>query len=374
MDKKRSKTRWPNVVRYPDGTYYAFVTPLHGGKAKEVSLRTKKASIVPDALKIAEARSQKGNFAGAQIRLKDVMGEYLEKKAKEWKPRTYQTNAQIINANILPFFGRYKLTEIDHNAWDEYVKRHEIKWFYNHRSILTGLLSWAMRKNWLEAMPLVFELPKHTPRPRRILKPKEVLYIVDAATGRLELFIHLILFHGLRGIEATERKFEDVNFEHSYLSIPDAKTGTRSIPLLKYTLKLLEQERSKSTSPYLFAHRDDPNKHADKFWFRKSWLKMLKKAGLVNHDGTTFNITPHDLRATGEKYASKLSNFTATEREKMFGSSVEVQDGIYITEFFVEELRGLESAMIDPEKGVSGLKDLLESKLSGWDKVGRESL
>lgn len=370
---KRSKTRWKDVVRYPDGMYYAFIVPLHGGVAKEISLRTKKASMVPDALKIAEARAQKAEFSGSRLTFSDTIEEFLEKKRKEWKPRTYKTNLQIVRADLKPFFKKFKLTEIDHNAWDVYVKKVSSKSLQNHRSILTGFLDWCMRRNWIEAMPLVFELPKHTRRSRRILKPAEVLSLVGAANGRLELFVHLILFHGLRGIEATERKFLDVNFEHSYLKIPDAKTGTRVIPLFKYTLALIERERAFNNGSYIFAHRDNPRRHADPGWFRKGWKKLLKDAGLHDHQGKLFDITPHDLRATGEKYASKLPNFTATERENMFGSSSEVQDSIYITEFFVEELRGLESAMIDPKKGVQGLEKLLQSKLSDWDNSGRES-
>jgi hypothetical protein len=103
---------------------------------------------------------------------------------------------------------------------------------------------------------------------------------------------------------------------------------------------------------------------------------MLKNAKLVDAKGEPLDITPHDLRATAEKYASRLTTFTRTEREKMFGSRVEVQDNIYITEFFVEELRGLESAMIDPEKGISGLNEILNIKHlalgESWDGGANE--
>lgn len=381
MTKKRSPTRWPNVVRYPDGTYYAFIKPLHGGASKEVSLRTKKAMQVPDALKIAEYRAQLAGFSGSRIYFNDVVDDYLAEKRngayvtkKKWKPRTAIENAKIIEKHLRPFFGKKKLTEIDHRVWADYVSRQAVSDYMNHRNLLWNFLKWCVYKNWLPAMPMEFLLPEHKRRPRRILKPHEIRGIVEKSTGLLEIFVHLTLFDGLRDEETRLAEFADVNVARSFLMIPDSKTNEpRAVPLLSYTLNLILAQRKRSKGPYIFPNRRNAKRPASKGWFRKSWKKMLKAANLEGED-----ITPHDLRATSEKYVSKLTRFTDTEREKMFGSSVEIQNSTYITEFFVDELRGMEAAMLDSEKGVTGLEEILQSKQTAlgndWDESSSKDL
>lgn len=373
---KRRPTRWHNVCRYPDDTYYAFVKPMHGGHAKEVSLRTKKASQVPDALKIAEMKVQRSMFAGSRLSFGETVGDYIAERAKDWKPRTRVEAEKIIEGHLKPFFGKYKLVDIDHNLWADYVKKKAVKDYMNHRSIVVNFIEWAMYKNWLQARPMVFKLPKHRRRSRRILKPEETKAIVSSCKGKLEIFVHLCLFHGMRGNEATIRRYSEINTQSAFITIPDSKTNLpRTLPLLSFTAALLVRDAKNSKSPFLFPKRKNPRAHASSGWFRKAWVRMLKDAKLVDEKGEPQDITPHDLRATGEKYAAKLTKFTRTNREKMFGARVEVQDNTYITEFFVEELRGLESAMLDAEKGVDGLKEILQSRASGlgglWDEKSK---
>lgn len=369
---KRRPTRWPNVYRYPDDTYYAFVKPIHGGNAKEVSLRTKKASQVPDALKIAEMKVQRSFFAGSRLSFGETIDDYVKERAREWKPRTLAEAKKIIEGHLKPFFGKYKIVEIDHNLWDSYVKKKVVGDYMNHRSILVNFITWAMYKNWLQARPMVFKLPKHRRRSRRILKPEEIKAVISNCKGKLEIFVHLCLFHGMRGNEATVRRYSEIDMRNAFLTITDSKTNLpRTVPLLTFTMALILRDSKGSKSPYLFPKRARAREHASSGWFRKAWVKMLKDAKLVDEKGEPEDITPHDLRATGEKYAAKLTKFTRTEREKMFGSRVEVQDSTYITEFFVDELRGLESAMLDTDKGVDGLEKILQSRalaLGGiWD-------
>jgi integrase len=372
VDKtKRQPTRWPNVVRYPDGTYYAFIKPMHGGPSKEVSLRTKKAMQVPDALKIAELKVQRSLYSGSRLTLEQSIDDCLEEKKRDWKPRTYIENKKIANNYLKKYLGHYKLTEIDHNVWAEFVKKKVVGDYMNCRYVLRGFLGWAMEKNWLPVMPLQFRLPKRKRRPRRILKPAEITAIVKVVSGKLEIFVHLCLFHGLRGnSEATPRQYTDINFENASLLIPDSKTGiARAIPLLHFTLQLIERDQRVAKSRFIFPNQANRAKFASAGWHRKSWRTALKKAGLIDAEGEPQDITPHDLRATGEKYAAKLTTFTRTEREKMFGSSVDIQDSTYLTEFYAEELRGMEAAMLHDQKGVEGLEKILESKALALGQV-----
>lgn len=369
-EKKRKRTRWPNVIRYPGGTYYAFIKPKKGGDAKEFSLRTKKAAMVPAALQLAELKAERSLFSGSRLTLNETIGDYIFEKKKDWKPRTYSLNIKLIERHIKPFFGKDKIIDIDHNRWGEFCRKTKLKDVMNIRNLLRNFLTSCMYNNWIPAMPLKFKLKKHSRRPRRILKPHEITAIIQNCTGTFEIFVHLCLFHGLRGSEATERKYSDYDPQRNCLLIPETKTGIpRAIPILTFTGELIEAERAKAKSGYIFPKRGARREHASSGWHRKSWVKMLKAAKLVDAEGEPQDITPHDLRATGEKYAAKLPAFTRTEREKMFGAKVEVQDSIYITEFFVDELRGLESAMIDDQKGVDGLRKILESRAAGLGEV-----
>ncbi|MGE0528769.1 MAG: hypothetical protein AB7P49_17015, partial [Bdellovibrionales bacterium] len=241
---KRAKTRWPNVFRYPDGTYYAFIKPMHGGPAKEVSLRTKKAMQVPDALKLAELKVQRSLYTGSKLTLAQSIDDYLSDRKPDWKPRTYAENSKIAENYLKVHFGKMKLTDIDHNAWTEYVKKKVVGDYMNHRYVLRNFLTWCMEKNWLPVMPLNFRLPRRRRRPRRILRPDEITALIQHVHGKLEIYVHLCLFHGLRGgSEATPRQYTDISWEKGALLIPDSKTNIpRGVPLLNFTLQLLQRD------------------------------------------------------------------------------------------------------------------------------------
>lgn len=355
---KRAKTRWSNVIRYPDGTYYAFIKPIHGGPAKEYSLRTKKATLVPDALKIAELKVQRSMYVGSKLTFNETIDDHLAARKSDWKPRTYETNRYIVAAHLKPFFGKMKIADIDHNAWDEFTAKKIVHDYMNQRSVLRNFLEACVRKNWIGQMPLDFKLPKHKRRPRKILKPNQIRQLFTHASGRLEIFIHLMLFNGPRPDEARTVKFEHVNFVEHYLTFPDSKTGVpRTVPLLPETLALIKAAKDKADGPYLFSNRNGSNRPASLGWHRKGWKKLLKQAGLAEA-----GITPHDLRATAEKYVAKDRAFTGAQREKMFGASVAIQNSTYVTEFFIEELRGMERVMLDEKTGVPGLAKIIHSK------------
>jgi len=93
--------------------------------------------------------------------------------------------------------------------------------------------------------------------------------------------------------------------------------------------------------------------------FNKPFKTMLKRTTVNRH------ITPHDLRATYEKFAHVNPNFTDTQREKMVGASAEVQRRVYLNSFTADDLRGLEQVVDFKELGPA-----LELKIVNGGKLG----
>lgn len=115
-------------------------------------------------------------------------------------------------------------------------------------------------------------------------------------TDHLKPLVLLVMNTGLRRGEALGLKWNDIDFDHSILTVQaqNAKSGKiRHIPLNREALEVLTKWREQeNTSSYVFA-----NKNGERLTeIKTAWRQLLKRAGITN-----FRF--HDLR---HHFASRL--------------------------------------------------------------------
>lgn len=354
---KREATAHPNIFRYPDGTFY-----FRRGTS-EFSLRTKEWKAAVRAVEIAIKRREQREGLSRRLKFEEAWPEYWEHKndlasgsvvgKRKLRAGTLREINYIMTKHLLPFFGNTQIFKIDEDTWDLYCAQATVGDLSNHRKVLTTFLKWCKRKHYIKLVPQ-FEIPQVRRRPRRILKEHEILALFKSAEGALLLFLSMALFMGMRRSEIMGLRWDQVHLDEGFLELKgdDTKTNRgRVIPLNPRVKALLEARPRRAGSAYVFPNAADLKRPAHPDGLKTAWHTCKRRAGLGDED-----ITWHDLRATGEKFAHASRSFTESQLEKFFGSSIDVQRRIYV-KFDADDLRGIEQAV-----DVPGLGELFEAK------------
>lgn len=384
---KRTKLAFhPNCFRYANG-----IIGYRKGKL-EFSLKTEDEREAIEKLKFELQRLDGTGVLAKQIRVKNAVSEYLKIKEKEHlgeikgrrqiragtlKEIRYlfdwtdpKLNIPPKPRHLLKFFGNLKLSDINEVRWARYCERATVSDLMNHRKAFGQFLKWCKRRGYIKALPDITDIPAHKRRRRRVLNPNEVLTLISNAEGRMLLLISMGLFMGMRIGEIVGLSWDRIDLINKSLLLRDEDVKTdieREVPVNQFVLQLLTKELAQQQingikSRWVFYNQLDFSKHTHKTTFGKPWATLVERCGFVKG-----YVTPHDLRATYEKYSNKSKEHTDTQREKMVGASIDVQRKTYVT-LQAEDLRGLEEIV-----QIEGLAKLLESKVQGSGETRGES-
>lgn len=365
----RIKTADPDIIQYKNGVYYYF------GKPKGSKVRIERSLKTCDFLKAVEAKvlllqslNITGNYANQKAGA--LMQAYVNNQRERLERGDIRENSFVsvewcMRLYLIPFFKKYEIGDIDNDAFSKMRSKYGRKDYKNHRKHLVAFLSWCREQRLINHVPK-FDVGKWSKRQRLVLTKDEIIAVLANSHGNLLLFVSMYLFMGMRSAEITRLRWDWIDTDTGSILLPEevVKTGkSRDIPINRFVFGLLVERRKKSASEWVF-----PNKrkvgatpHMTDGGFNREWAKMLKRAGI------TRPLTPHDLRATFERYAHINPNFTDTQREKMVGASAEVQRRVYLSQFSATELRGLEEAV-----HFDGLQPILEAKKVVGNDVGEK--
>lgn len=364
---KRLKTDDPEIVKYPDGTFYYFGKPKNLDQRIERSLKTDNfVKAIENKIRLLNDLEQKG--AAAHKRAGPLFDEYLERQTQrlsrgDIRLKTFINLEWCLRSYLKPFYEKYRLSQIDNDSFEKLRSKFGPRDYQNHRKHLTAFLSWAREKRLITHIPKL-EVGKWNKRKRVALTKDEIIAVLSNSHGNLLLFVGCYLFMGMRSAEITRLRWDWIDIDHASIALPESavKTGEeRNFPVNRFVLSLLSKRRMNSISEWVFPnkHKSGKTPHMTDGGFNREWAKMLKRANINRH------ITPHDLRATYERYAHINPNFTDTQREKMVGASIEVQRRVYLEQFSANELRGLEEAVNFEE-----LSPVLQAKSIVGNNVG----
>ena len=222
-------------------------------------------------------------------------GEFLERHARHWKPRTVETNTRIVRKDILPVFGHMTVDAIESDD----VKR----WFASMGE-RPGIANRAMPV--LSVMMRMAELwgyRAHNTNPckrtrRYKTKPKERFLTAEemarlnAVLTRDEFYcphivaiVRLLMLTGCRFGEIAALEWDWIRGKRIHL--PDSKSGPRTVWLCDAARTVIDAiPRYGEECPYLFPGRP-PTRPVDTIAFH--WDRIRKEADLPG-------LRLHDLR------------------------------------------------------------------------------
>lgn len=360
-------------------TYYYRATPDGLKKRVERSLGIKVGALQKDVLKAKKeflASIERAGSAYGVTTFEYISGKYVRDRAKEnedpahFSDRSFRETKTLIENHLSPFFGRTKIEDVDQAMFKEYcyLKRKKGLNLVNHRKVMNHFMKWCVQENYLRYR-LELEIPKAARKERRkrvVLTDEEIKDLITACEGKVLLYVLMYLFMGMRNMEICQLRWDEVDFTKKTIFInplSNRRRKARAIPINSSVFQLLVNEAAKPKHSDQRKHFVFPaNVSGGRYphlspdgGIAKPWQKALVAANLDRH------VTPHDCRATFEKFMHTNRNFTDTQREKMAGANIDVQKSIYV-HMAADDLRGLEESVDLPE---------VNKVLSG--KIGRIS-
>lgn len=303
----------------------------------------------------------------ASLAIDYVNDRRLELKRGEIRNETFKETESLIGPPVDQFdkkrrllwryFGPYSLSEVDEALWAKFSRSNGDLNLSNPRKVITHFLGWCKTQKYLNSVP-EFEVKTKARRERINLTDDEALAMFKVMSPKMRLMASMILLMGMRPGEVTNLDWKRIDFENDCIILREGDTKTkksRVIPLNPTVRQELFEKSREKASEFVFPNRKDKKRPMAKGAYRKAWQTARVAAGIKR------KITPHDLRATFERFTHLDPRFTDTQREKMVGSSMKVQKNIYV-KLESEHLRPLANAV-----QIEGLDDVLMG--NKWERM-----
>lgn len=279
--------------------------------------------------KIANGESIDKKAMSIQNTFKDFAKEWMEKYVIVHNKHSEQIQKKsILNKHLLPYFGEYKLGQINGKIINDY-KAEKLaegklakKSINNHLAILSKLLNTAMEWDVVKSVPVIKRL-KTPPVEFDHLSNNEQELLLSNAKGIYYDMILIAMDTGLRISEMTVLKWEDINFQNRTLTVSRAKvkkvigsTKSNKIRHVNLTDRLYDLLIvNKDKRGYIFTDEKGDSIIAKRT--RRNLYRICEKAGLRK-------IGWHTLRHT---FASRLASLGApiiSIKELLGHSSIEI--------------------------------------------------
>ncbi|MEQ8510442.1 MAG: tyrosine-type recombinase/integrase [Rhodospirillaceae bacterium] len=224
------------------------------------------------------------------------------------KPSTAKDVKCMLNSYVLPVLGKDKVADIRRSdiekihasLRDRPTRANRVlAWT---KVMFNKAIYWELR----ETSPC-FGIRKYSERPRDRYLTDAELKAVGCALHQLELTqeriqgaiytIRLVTLTGLRLGEVLNMKWADVNLTDALITLPDSKTGKRTVPIGTRTVEFLKK-LSESANGELVVHGRDPKTVLDQSVVRRTWKRVCEIAMIMD-------ARIHDLRHTFGTYAAQ---------------------------------------------------------------------
>lgn len=265
------------------------------GKIRRESSGSENKSVAKKLLAIRKAEIAQGKYKikspESQILFQDYANEFLRWAKIHRKHKSFLRYQVSLN-QLLPHFGKLKISNITRKEIERYKakRRNQASGSTINRDLacMKKILNNAISDGIIDVNPVLgvefFKEPKRSPN---YLTDEEARRLIDACdTVAIKTFVILGLNTGMRLNELLNLKWEDVNLDDKLIVLKDTKNNKEeSIPLNNTALNRLKK-LTRLSDFVITKENGDPY-----LYIRKSWNRVVKKAGLKN-------ITPHILRHT----------------------------------------------------------------------------
>ena len=249
-----------------------------------------------------------------QINMSELCDLYLIEGCSHKKPSTLATDKGRISRHIKPLLGSLRASEVSSDDVNKFMNdiisgktAVDQKTKSRGRARVTGGKGTASRTVGLLGGIFSFAIQKglRVDNPVRLVKKpkdrKRERFLSDVELKRLFRFLNepldvtlnpnivpaikLLLLTGCRKSEILELKWSYIDFENSYLMLPDSKTGEKKVPLNYYSIQTLKELPQVKGNQYVFASSNGGHYKG----LQKSWEKVRARLNMED-------VRIHDLR------------------------------------------------------------------------------
>ena len=287
----------------PTGVRTYFLARMVRGRRRYATIGSAEAMTIPEARRearrliasyIEPARKDNGPRTPGHP-MTDFADEFLDRQARHWKPKTRETNARVVQKDILPAFG--------HLTVDAIAVEHVKDWFASMAE-RPGIANRAMPVlSMMMRMAELWGYRRHNSNPcrntrRYKMKPME-RYLTAEEMARLNAvltrdefwcphivaIVRLLMLTGCRFGEIAALEWDWIRDRRIHL--PDSKSGPRTVWLSSAARAVIDAiPRYGEDCPYLFPARP-PTRPIDNI--ASQWNRIRDEAGLPG-------LRLHDLR------------------------------------------------------------------------------
>lgn len=289
---KLKKTPDPEIkLDVASGNFYYRGTPNHAGRNIMRSLGVKSFN---------EARAAKRRLLeelqGIDLSRSDLLfGAYFEKEfMRERAKKSDKTEAQayFCGKRLLPFFGKYRVSQITDGLWVRYLdwireKKPGTKLGYDRR-IMVMVMRRLQREGVIRHVPK-FEIPDEEAQEMRTFSVEEVRALMAASEDRYRGLILMMFKMGMRPGEALRLTWDRVDFSENMIRLRAQDTKTRIARDMKINPDVREWlnrnhaeaeawavKRKCPLRPWVFASRNKPGSPLERT--NKTWERILERA------------------------------------------------------------------------------------------------
>jgi integrase len=241
----------------------------------------------------------------------ELCDRWLATRAR--KKRSGHHDESIIRAHLRPFFGGYRLRDIDADAADEFIESREHlneKTINNHLTLLIAMLNEAKERGWLAAVPRIrkFKIALFSKDYSWLRTRDEIARFLLAAHDEGDLVFTLYataVYTGMRAGELAGLKWDAIDFVqrliivHASFGGPTKGGDVRYVPILDPLLPVLREWRLRCPGVFVFPNQAGNMQCASARVFQETLHRVLDAAGFpkVQRDGRTrWYIRFHDCR------------------------------------------------------------------------------
>jgi integrase len=294
------------------GHHYGAGTILKRGNIYYVSywvdgkqhMKSSGSSKLDDAKKLRDellGKKSRGELPAGNVHQKvtcgELLGDLVAHSKAHCKASTVKIWELVINAHLVPFFGRLKAASITTERLHEYraarIADQKTETTCNRE---LALLRMAFNLGRKQTPPKILNVPyfpmvKEDNARQGFLSDENYPKLRDALPDYLKPWFVVAYHCGVRKGELLAWKWDQVDFDHGLVTLEAANTKTgraRVVPILAGDMRTwLEWSRDNADGcPWVF-HNEGKKLES----FRKAWATACKKAGIPD-------FHPHDLRRT----------------------------------------------------------------------------
>jgi integrase len=295
---------------------------IHLGHFPELSIenaRKQALAVKADVAKGIDPNEQKKRLK-QEITFGQMFHEFMERYSKKFK-KSWQYDEREVNKFLSHLFHR-KASQISKIEFLELHEKigHENGLYQANRILerIRAIYNKSIEWGWNGINPTIgIKKYKEKSRQRFLRKdemPRFFKALAEEENHGARDYILISLLTGARKSNVLAMQWEEVNFDLQEWHIKETKNGEpHVIPLTAPAIKILQERRQESQSPYVFPGKGEKGYLTDP---KKTWKRVLKRADISD-------LRIHDLRRTLGSWMGAIGATTAIIGKTLAHKSVE---------------------------------------------------